>query len=43
MKLSAQRLDGQSYRLRTLNALLSPTREGPQAETTRSVWFPTHV
>jgi DNA replication protein DnaC len=28
---------GQSYRLRELGALLSPTREGPRAETTRSV------
>ncbi len=30
-------IDGQSYRLRALGALLSPTREGPRAETTRSV------
>ncbi len=30
-------IDGQSYRLGALGALLSPTREGPRAETTRSV------
>ena len=30
-------IDGQSYRLRDLGALLSPTREGARAETTRSV------
>jgi DNA replication protein DnaC len=30
-------IDGQSYRLRALGALLSPTREGSRAETTRSV------
>ena len=30
-------IDGQCYRLRALGALLSPTREGPRAEITRSV------
>lgn len=30
-------IDGQSYRLRALGALLSPTSEDPRAETTRSV------
>ena len=30
-------IDGQSYRLRELGALLSPTREGARAESTRSV------
>ena len=30
-------IDGQSYRLRELGALLSPTREGPRAESARSV------
>lgn len=29
-------IDGQSYRLRELGALLSPTKEGPRADSPRS-------
>ena len=31
------RIDGQSYRLRAVGALLSPTMEGPRTETIRAV------
>lgn len=35
-QVAVVRIDDQSNRLRALGALLSPTTEGPRAETTRS-------